>query len=87
MNRDYSVMELFGNITIFTDVKDKKMDELQGLDGLYRYDLRHGDDFGTPVTLERNVAVNRYGTVYSAVPLLADDQKYRTIGEKDWGFI
>ncbi len=38
-------------------------------DGLYHYDLRHGEDWGTPITAETYVRVNFFGTILLKEPL------------------
>ncbi len=43
--------------------------------GLFYYDIRHGDDWGDPVTVEKTVFVNFFGTVVTAAPLELNDRQ------------
>ena len=38
-------------------------------EGMYHYDLRHGDGWGTPITLENHVRVNFFGTLLMTEPV------------------
>lgn len=38
-------------------------------EGIYHYDLCHGDDWGTPVTLENHVEINFFGTLLMNEPV------------------
>ncbi len=78
--------EILGQPALFTDMDKQEIDWLQGTEGLYHYDLRHGDDDSYPLTVETEVVINRFGTVFTAKPLLEHDMQYRRIGEDDWGF-
>lgn len=79
--------EIFGEQALFTEMHKSDIDMLQGIDKLYRYDLRHGDDDSYPVTLETDVLVNRFGTIFTMKPMLEHSMEYRVIGEDDWGFL
>lgn len=78
--------EIFGVPALFTEMRANNIIGVPGLDRLHRYDLRHGDDDGIPITVERRVLVNRYGTIFTAVPLLAVDETCKAISDDDWGF-
>lgn len=79
--------EIFDKQALFADMARSNIEKLQGTDKLYRYDLRHGDDDGIPLTLERQVIVNRFATIFTAEPLLAEGEDRREIGEDDWSFL
>lgn len=78
--------EIFDKQALFADMVWDEIAKLQGIDKLYRYDLRHGDDDGIPLTVERQVIVNRFATIFTAEPLLAEGEDRREIGEDDWSF-
>lgn len=49
-------------------------------EGLYVYDIRHDDDnWGTPVTIENKVCVNRMGSLIVDEPITYVDEHYRWI--------
>ena len=80
-------MELLGKEVAFTETSLALIDKLDIPKGLYRSGLRHGDDDAYPVTLEPVVFVNRFGTVFSRVPLMEETADMVKIGEDDWGFL
>ena len=82
----FARFDIFDTPALFTELNVRDIVNVQGLDKLYCYDLRHGDDDSFPVTLEHYVVVNRYGTIYTAVPLLDEGVRSREITEDDWGF-
>ena len=79
--------EIFGREALFTDLSADAVEQLQGIDKLYRYDLRHGDDDGIPLKVEMQVTVNRYGTVFTAEPLFMEGEFSRDLYDEDWGFL
>ena len=82
----FARFEIFGVPALFTEMRVNDITGVSGLDRLHRYDLRHGDDDTIPLTVERRVLVNRYGTIFAAASLLADDEKSKNISDDDWGF-
>lgn len=85
-NKPLSRFLIFDRKVLFSDLPPNEIDKMRGIDKLYRYDLRHGDDDSVPLTLEHRVVVNRFGTILSFIPLLADDEKSRPLTDDDWGF-
>ncbi len=79
--------EIFGKEALFTDLPGNQVDALQGVDKLFRYDLRHGDDDSIPLKVQPEVTVNRYGTVFSAEPLFMEGEFSRDLYDEDWSFL
>ena len=79
--------EIFGKEALFTDLPGNQVDALQGVDKLFRYDLRHGDDDSIPLKVEMQVTVNRYGTIFTAEPLFMEGEFSRDLYDEDWGFL
>ena len=79
--------EIFGKDALFTDLHADDVDKLQGIDKLYRYDLRHGDDDSVPLSVEPRVTANRFGTVFTAEPLFIKGEFSRDLFDEDWGFL
>lgn len=50
--------------------------------GLYLYNLRHGDDWGIPCTLEKRVVVNFYGSLVSDKELELPINDYQLLKEE-----
>ena len=75
--------EIFGKEALFTDLHADDVDKLQGIDKLYRYDLRHGDDDSVPLEVQPEVTVNRYGTVFTAEPLFMAGEFSRDLYDED----
>ena len=82
----FARFEIFDTPALFTELRSSDIVGNPDLDKLHRYDLRHGDDDSFPVTLEHRVVVNRFGTIFTAVPLLDEHVRSRTITEDDWGY-
>lgn len=78
--------EILGLPALITEQRARELTGVPGVDRLYAYDLRHGDDDSIPVTVERHVGVNRYATVFTAVPLLREGEEYRELTLDDWGY-
>ena len=79
--------EIFGREALFTDLSADAVEEPKGIDKLYRYDLRHGDDDSIPLKVQPEVTVNRYGTVFTAEPLFMEGEFSRDLYDEDWGFL
>ena len=63
--KELSEVEINGRLALFTEqrVKRETLPE-----GIFCYDLRHGDDMGAPVSIENRVVVNHFGTILTAIP-------------------
>ncbi len=62
----YNEVTIFGVPALFTDFR---IDRATVPEGVYRYELRHGDeDWGEPIELSRSLMVNFYGTVLTREP-------------------
>lgn len=44
----------------------------------YYYELRHGDDWGEPETIEKSVMVNFYGTIIADKPITLKEKSYNS---------
>lgn len=64
----FEVVELLGKKALFTE---ERISETILPDGLYKYDLREGDDPDTfyYATVEKNVLVNHAGTILTTEPI------------------
>lgn len=60
-----------GNILRITE---SRVPEKERLPGLFYYEVRHGDDWGRPVTIEKQVLVNFWGTIVASAPLELKDR-------------
>ena len=76
-------VEIKGKCALFTGLRP---DKNSIPDGMYIYALRHGDDFGIPCSIEKNVAVNYFGTVVTAEPFDFEDKDYIPVKYDDFGF-
>lgn len=76
-------VEVKGRMALFTEVRVDK-DTIS--DGMYCYDLRHGDDNGMPCTIEQNVTVNYFGAVIVSVPFDFGNEDYVPVSYDDFGF-
>ncbi len=63
---------MLGQIALFTN---GRVTEEELPDGLYRYDLREGENLSF-ATIERNVAVNHAGTILTKAPLDFGGQEF-----------
>lgn len=66
------VVEVLGQTALFTN---GRVTEQELPDGLYRYDLREGENLAF-ATIERNVAANYAGTILTKAPLDFGGQEY-----------
>ena len=54
------------------------------LTGYFRYDIRHHDyDWTTPLTLEKKVLVDYYGSIFSPVKLIHGNKDYSILTKKE----
>ena len=71
------VVEVLGQTALFTN---GRVTEQELPDGLYRYDLREGENVAF-ATIERNVAANHTGTILTKAPLDFGGQEYLVFDE------
>lgn len=71
------VVEVLGQTALFTN---GRVTEQELPDGLYRYDLREGENLAF-ATIERNVAANHAGTILTKAPLDFGGQEYLVFDE------
>lgn len=83
-NMTFARFDIFDTPALFTELRPGDITGVPDLDRLYRYDLRHGDDDSFPVTLEHRVVVNRFGSIFTTIPLLDEDVRSRAITDDDW---
>ncbi|MDD4493662.1 MAG: hypothetical protein PHV32_04840 [Eubacteriales bacterium] len=82
-DENYEVIKLFGQEALFTN---SRIDRETVPQGVYCYDIRHGDDDSVPCSLEPSVFVNHMGTVICGVDFGMVQDSYIPIGECDMGF-
>ena len=62
----YQEVTIFDRPALFTECR---VDRATVPEGVYRYELRHGDeDWGEPIELARSIFANYYGTVLTREP-------------------
>ena len=71
------VVEVLGQTALFTN---GRVTEQELPDGLYRYDLREGENLAF-ATIERNVSANHAGTILTKAPLDFGGQEYLVFDE------
>ncbi len=74
---------LMGRTGCFTELR---VDKETVPEGVYCYELRHGDDDGFPVSVEENVRVNYFGAVVLAEKLELGEEKALQFGYEDFGY-
>ena len=84
----YTRLKLFGNEVLLSD---ERIDKETLPEGLYCYDIRHSDnDWDMPVTIEKRVVANWYGSILSKVPIELNsnlenpNDPYRRVSEDDF---
>lgn len=76
-------IELLGHKGYFTELRaDKKTIP----EGMYCYELRHGDDDGFPASIEKSVRVNFFGTVILMEELELGEDGMLELGYDDFGY-
>lgn len=60
MEEEFEVVEVLGQEVLFTEFR---VDPATVPEGVYCYELRHGDDDSFPATIEKKVAVNYFGAI------------------------
>ena len=76
-------VDLLGRKGYFTELR---VDKGTVPEGMYCYELRHGDDDGFPVSVEENVRVNYFGAVLFAEDLELGEEKALQFGYEDFGY-
>lgn len=76
-------VDLMGRKGYFTELR---VDKGTVPEGMYCYELRHGDDDGFPVSVEENVRVNYFGAVLLAEGLELGEEKALQFGYEDFGY-
>ena len=85
-SRIYKRFEIFDTPVLFTDIPVRGHDYYNAVPYLHVYDLRHGDDDSIPLTLEKQVIVNRFGTILSPVAFIDNCQR-KEISDDDWSYM
>lgn len=80
---DFETVELFGKTVLLSACR---IDRNTIPKGYYAYDLRHGDDWGVPCSIEQRVVVNYFGTVVSNRPIAIGKNGYRPISYDDMNY-
>ncbi len=78
-----SEMEIWDRKVLFTELR---VDKSTMPENVYCYAMRHGDDDSFPVTLERNVAANYFGSILTTEPFDLGKSGYLAIDYDDYGF-
>ena len=76
-------VELLGRTGYFTELR---VDKETVPEGMYCYELRHGDDNGFPASVEESVRVNYFGAVLFTEKLELGEEKALQIGYEDFAF-
>lgn len=79
----FEEVELAGRAGLFTELR---VDKSTIPNGVYCYELRHGDDDSFPAELEENVRVNYFGSVLMAEKLELGKEGKLPIGYEDFGY-
>ena len=83
----FARFEIFGIPALIADTRRVWLPRnIPGLDRLYAYDLRHGDDDSIPLTVEHCVVVNHFATIFTVIPLLDNLETPRDITQDDWTY-
>lgn len=83
MDEQYEVVQLFGQQALFSNFR---IDRATVPEGMFCYDIRHGDDGSIPGSLELSVYVNHMGTVICGVDFGLTQNSYIPMDEDDLGF-
>ena len=74
-------VELLGRIGYFTGMR---VDKETVPEGMHCYELRHGDDWGFPVSVEESVRVNYFGAVLFTEEMELGNEKALQFGYEDF---
>lgn len=69
----FELAELFGKPVLYSNTR---IDRDTVPEGIYAYDLRHGDDPGLPLQVEPFVAINHAGTIICTEPIEFGETKF-----------
>lgn len=67
-------------------LKDCRVNKDTVPDGVYCYEMRHGDE-GDPCTIEQNVVVNYYGAIFVLEPFEFGEKDYVPVDFAEFGFV
>ena len=76
-------VELLGRTGYFTELR---VDKETVPEGMHCYELRHGDDWRVPVSVEESVRVNYFGAVLLAEALELGEEKALQFGHEDFSY-
>ncbi len=79
---EFDPVELFNRPALFTN---ERVDRETVPEGLFAYDIRHGDDDGRAVTVEKTVSINHMGTLITAQALTFGQNGYIPLTEENGG--
>lgn len=58
--KGFEPVELFGKLCLLSQ---QRIDDASIPEGLFKYDLRHGDDWGVPCEVDKMVRCNYFGSI------------------------
>lgn len=79
----FQEVDIKGNIALFTELR---VDENTIPSNVKCYELRHGDDNSYPETLEKQVAINFFGTILMLNKIGLDVENKLSLNYEDFGF-
>ena len=82
-SRQLQEVEIKGHYGVFTELR---VDESTIPEGVYCYELRHGDDDSYPVTLKEDIRVNYFGAVLMKNKMELGKEGYVGLSYDDFGF-
>ena len=83
LKEELEEVELLGRMGYFTELR---VDKETVPEGMYCYELRHGDDDGFPVSVEDSVRVNYFGAVLFTEALELGEEKALQFGYEDFAY-
>ena len=82
-SRQLQEVEIKGHYGVFTELR---VDKSTIPEGVYCYELRHGDDDSYPVTLKEDIRVNYFGAVLMKNEMELGKEGYVGLSYDDFGF-
>ena len=70
--KEFEPVEVFGKLCLLSH---QRIDDSSIPEGLFKYDLRHGDDWGVPVEIDKSVICNYFGSLITNEELPVDMDK------------
>lgn len=81
---EFDPVELFGKLCLLSY---QRIDDASIPEGLFKYDLRHGDDWGVPCAISNTVICNYFGTIITNREFPVDlDENFVTLKCDDDNF-